>query len=76
MSLVRRTGTGKTASFVLPILNVYDATVDHRLPQAIVLVPTRELAVQVRDEAVKLSHGQNGVDRSGVRWQTVKSPNR
>jgi ATP-dependent RNA helicase DeaD len=54
-----RTGTGKTASFILPILNGYDSTVDHRLPQAIVLVPTRELAVQVRDEAVKLSHGQN-----------------
>ena len=31
---------------------------DHRGPQALVLVPTRELAVQVREEFVKLGHGR------------------
>ena len=55
-----RTGTGKTASFVLPILEQMA-----KKPQgpagvrALVLVPTRELAVQVRDEFEKLAQGSN-----------------
>ncbi len=46
-----RTGTGKTAAFGLPILERLDAS--STAVQAIVLVPTRELAVQVAvlDEA-------------------------
>src|SRR5437868_976363 len=52
-----RTGTGKTAAFVIPILQMLDPGKKHG-PQAIILVPTRELAVQVREEVVKLSHGQ------------------
>jgi ATP-dependent RNA helicase DeaD len=53
-----RTGTGKTASFVLPILEMTtQARGDHR-PRALVMVPTRELAVQVRDEAMKLANGR------------------
>lgn len=53
-----RTGTGKTASFAIPILEVVEAPFRPHCPQALVLVPTRELAVQVRDEFVKLAHGQ------------------
>jgi ATP-dependent RNA helicase DeaD len=53
-----RTGTGKTASFVIPILELLDVGKDHHGPQAIILVPTRELAVQVRDEVVKLAFGR------------------
>ena len=53
-----RTGTGKTAAFAIPILEKLDTTKKHHGPQALVLVPTRELAVQVREEFVKLSHGQ------------------
>jgi len=53
-----RTGTGKTAAFVIPILErIHGAKRGHG-PQALVLVPTRELAVQVREEVVKLSHGR------------------
>jgi len=49
-----RTGTGKTASFVIPILE----RIEHgKQPQALILVPTRELAVQVREELVKLAFG-------------------
>ena len=52
-----RTGTGKTASFVLPILERMLQTGRGGGPRALVLVPTRELAVQVKDEFEKLAHG-------------------
>jgi ATP-dependent RNA helicase DeaD len=52
------TGTGKTASFVIPILEQLTSTRGLKGPQALVLVPTRELAVQVRDEVVKLAAGR------------------
>ncbi|MFW8622952.1 DEAD/DEAH box helicase [Corynebacterium glutamicum] len=42
-----QTGTGKTAAFALPILARIDKSV--RSPQALVLAPTRELALQVAD---------------------------
>ncbi|HET6882150.1 MAG TPA: DEAD/DEAH box helicase [Pirellulales bacterium] len=51
-----RTGTGKTAAFAIPILEKLDR--HGHAPQAMVLVPTRELAVQVRDEFIKLAHGR------------------
>ncbi|MEO7012671.1 MAG: DEAD/DEAH box helicase [Dokdonella sp.] len=42
-----QTGTGKTAAFALPILNKLDL---HKTkPQALVLAPTRELAIQVAE---------------------------
>lgn len=53
-----RTGTGKTASFVIPILEQLELNPKVAGPQALILVPTRELAVQVRDEVTKLSFGQ------------------
>jgi len=40
-----QTGTGKTAAFALPILNRIDTS--KREPQALILAPTRELALQV-----------------------------
>jgi ATP-dependent RNA helicase DeaD len=42
-----QTGTGKTAAFALPILTRIDLT--QRTPQALVLAPTRELAIQVAE---------------------------
>ncbi|WJY67794.1 DEAD/DEAH box helicase [Corynebacterium auris] len=42
-----QTGTGKTAAFALPILSQVDP--EDRYPQALVLAPTRELALQVSD---------------------------
>jgi ATP-dependent RNA helicase DeaD len=42
-----QTGTGKTAAFALPILSRLDLA--QRDPQALVLVPTRELAIQVAE---------------------------
>ncbi len=52
-----RTGTGKTASFAIPILEQLDPLRTSRYPQALVLVPTRELAAQVHGEFVKLAFG-------------------
>jgi len=42
-----QTGTGKTAAFALPLLSMIE--VADRVPQALVLVPTRELAIQVAE---------------------------
>src|SRR4051794_9173647 len=49
-----QTGTGKTAAFLLPFFNSWR---DNNLPgpQALVLAPTRELVVQVAEEATKLA---------------------
>jgi len=44
---IAQTGTGKTAAFGLPLLSHVDPTVRH--VQALVLTPTRELAMQVAD---------------------------
>ena len=52
-----RTGTGKTASFAIPILEQLDPLRVNPLPQALVLVPTRELANQVYGEFVRLAQG-------------------
>lgn len=43
-----QTGTGKTAAFGLPIMEVMDTS--SRVTQAIILEPTRELAIQVAEE--------------------------
>ncbi|MFO0929607.1 MAG: DEAD/DEAH box helicase [Gemmataceae bacterium] len=50
-----QTGTGKTAAFLLPFLNNWHEEDAHAGPQAIVLVPTRELVVQVAQEATRLN---------------------
>jgi len=42
-----QTGTGKTAAFALPVLEKLDLA--DRRPQALVLAPTRELAIQVAE---------------------------
>lgn len=52
-----RTGTGKTAAFAIPILETLESAAGST-PRALVLVPTRELAVQVRDEITKLAKGR------------------
>lgn len=52
-----RTGTGKTAAFVLPILERIVA--DDLRTQALVLTPTRELSEQVAEEARRLSNNRD-----------------
>lgn len=48
-----QTGTGKTAAYTIPMLMKIDPKI--KKPQAIVLCPTRELAVQVAEEIRKLA---------------------
>ena len=52
-----QTGTGKTAAFALPIIDLIEAKADHL--QALILVPTRELAVQVSEEINSLRGHKN-----------------
>jgi len=47
-----QTGTGKTAAFGIPLIEKIDAS--HRTVQAIVLCPTRELAIQIAEEFSEL----------------------
>lgn len=47
-----RTGTGKTAAFALPVLQMCNP--EERRPQALILAPTRELAIQVCNEIIEL----------------------
>ncbi len=44
-----QTGTGKTAAFALPILQILNKNGRGRFPRALVLTPTRELAAQVAE---------------------------
>ncbi|MBD2700661.1 DEAD/DEAH box helicase [Spirosoma sp. BT702] len=54
-----QTGTGKTAAFGIPALELVD--VQDRSVQALILCPTRELALQVADEIRKLAKYKRGV---------------
>ena len=54
-----QTGTGKTAAFALPILSRLDLR--QKAPQALVLAPTRELALQVCEAFEKYASWMRGV---------------
>ncbi len=53
------TGTGKTAAYGIPILEMVDT--GKKAVQAIVLCPTRELAIQVSEELMRLAKYKRGV---------------
>ncbi|WP_373309256.1 DEAD/DEAH box helicase [Paenibacillus albilobatus] len=50
-----KTGTGKTIAFLLPILQRLDPSRSY--PQALIIAPTRELALQITEEARKIARG-------------------
>ena len=54
-----QTGTGKTAAFGIPMLQKIDP--DNRKTQAIILCPTRELAIQVAEELRRLAKYMSGI---------------
>ena len=53
------TGTGKTAAYGIPIVET--ANPANKQPQALVLCPTRELAIQVSEELRKLAKYRRGI---------------
>ena len=57
---VAQTGTGKTAAFGLPLLDAVDAR--EPVVQALVLAPTRELALQSADAIADMAHRSRGLD--------------
>lgn len=57
MLIQSKTGSGKTGAFLIPLISIMVPEYVH--PQALVLVPTRELAVQVKDEFDKIAAGRN-----------------
>ncbi len=58
-----QTGTGKTLAFLLPILEKIDP--NKKAIQALIITPTRELAIQITAEAKKLS-GVKGINQLSV----------
>ena len=48
-----KNGTGKTGAFLIPLLNEIDEK--SKYIQGVIMVPTRELALQVQDLAQKIS---------------------
>ncbi|AYO31225.1 DEAD/DEAH box helicase [Biomaibacter acetigenes] len=55
-----QTGTGKTAAFGIPLLDKIDS--GNKGVQAVILSPTRELAIQVAEELKELSKYKQGID--------------
>ncbi|QQG44431.1 MAG: DEAD/DEAH box helicase [Candidatus Roizmanbacteria bacterium] len=53
---IANTGTGKTAAFLIPLLN---KITKNRSNKIIIIVPTRELAMQIRDEMRAFSQSMN-----------------
>lgn len=51
---IAQTGTGKTFAYLLPLLKLYKFT-PTETPKIVIIVPTRELVVQVVDEVEKLT---------------------
>lgn len=55
---IAQTGTGKTASFVLPMLTILEkGRARARMPRTLILTPTRELAAQIEENFIK--YGKN-----------------
>ena len=68
-----QTGTGKTAGFVLPMLDMLAnsaATINHKLPRALILTPTRELAAQIHESI--LTYGKHMQLQTAVVFGGVK----
>ena len=53
------TGTGKTAAYGLPLVEMLNPT--YKMPQALIICPTRELVIQVTDELRKFSKYKEGI---------------
>ncbi len=53
---IANTGTGKTAAFLIPLLNKVE---ENKRNKVLIVAPTRELAVQIKDEFIEFARGMN-----------------
>lgn len=60
-----QTGTGKTAAFLIPVIEKMQKQDDKKL-EVLVLCPTRELAMQAAEEARKLTRYKHGIKTAAV----------
>jgi ATP-dependent RNA helicase RhlE len=73
-----QTGTGKTAAFILPVLNALLQEKEHRQTKVLVIVPTRELAIQIDQQIQGFSYFTNAESiaiyggGSGSEWDQQK----
>lgn len=68
---VANTGTGKTAAFLLPIIN---SLLQNKKQQVLVLAPTRELALQIRKELFAFTTREMGLYSCAVVGGAPSSP--
>lgn len=59
-----QTGTGKTAAFGLPLLQLIDE--ENKFPQALIICPTRELCVQINDDLQEFKKYKKGIHSVAV----------
>lgn len=59
-----QTGTGKTAAFGLPLLQLIDAS--KKYPQALIVCPTRELCMQITNEIDLFKKNKKGISVTAV----------
>lgn len=59
-----QTGTGKTAAFGLPLLQLVDVQQKH--PQALIICPTRELCMQITNDLMKFNAYTKGIYTEAV----------
>ena len=57
---IAETGTGKTAAFLLPLIQ---KTLQNKNLQTLIMTPTRELAIQIEEELQRLSYGLIGREK-------------
>jgi len=62
---IAQTGTGKTAAFTLPMIQTLAGKGRHKAPRALVVTPTRELAVQIHENVTQ--YGRH----LGLRFATI-----
>lgn len=77
---IASTGTGKTASFLIPLVN---KVIKNKAEKVLIIAPTRELALQIDEELKKLTRGLNiwsvlcigGADIGRQLYTLRKNPN-
>jgi ATP-dependent RNA helicase RhlE len=70
---IAQTGTGKTAAFVLPLLERIMSKPQSKSPRALIVAPTRELALQI-DENVRMLGRHHGVRCATIFGGVAESP--